>query len=117
MFKCKIGIFEILGRCLIGFVGEGTELDPFRSVFVIRTHTDTYGAIWGSMWVPGTNFRFFRFSEKLSRGEHRGAEHRGAQHHDLRYKFVPRTLGTSTEVHTTMQMLDSGCSKKVLVNS
>ena len=49
------------------------------------------------MWVPGTNFRFFRFSEKLSR-----AQHRGAQHHDLRYKFVPRTLGTSTEVHTTM---------------
>ena len=34
MFKSKIGIFEILGRCLIGFVGEGTELaltrfDPY----------------------------------------------------------------------------------------
>ena len=29
----------------------------------------------------------------------------GAQHYDLRYKFVPRTLGTSTEVHTTMIFL------------
>ena len=26
----------------------------------------------------------------------------GAQHYDLRYKTVPRTSGTSTEVHTTM---------------
>ena len=30
----------------------------------------------------------------------------GAQHYDLRYKTVPRTSGTSTEVHTTMVRID-----------
>ena len=30
MFKCKIGIFEILGGFLIGFVVEGTELELTR---------------------------------------------------------------------------------------
>ena len=44
--------------------GYQAGIDPFRSVFVIRTHTDTYGAIWGSIWVTGINFRSFRFSEK-----------------------------------------------------
>ena len=63
MFKCKIGIFEILGRCLIGFVGEGTELeltrfDPYLQYGPIRIPTRPFWGIFGPL---GSNFYFADF--------------------------------------------------------
>ena len=63
MFKCKIGIFEILGLCLIGFVGEGTELeltcfDPYSQYGSIRIPTRQFWAIFGSL---GSNLYFSDF--------------------------------------------------------
>ena len=63
MFKCKIGIFEILGRCLIGFVGEGTELeltrfDPYLQYGPIRIPTRPFWGIFGSL---GSNLYFSDF--------------------------------------------------------
>ena len=63
MFKCKIGIFEILGRCLIGFVGEGTELeltrfDPYLQYGPIRIPKGPFGALCGSL---GPILDFFDF--------------------------------------------------------
>ena len=54
MFKCKIGIFEILGLCLIGIVGEGTELeltrfDPYLQYGSIRIPTRQFWGIFGSL--------------------------------------------------------------------
>ena len=47
--------------------GYQAGIDPFRSVFAIRIHTDTYQTILGHIWVPGLKFVFFRFSEKSVR--------------------------------------------------